>query len=146
LFSSSRLAWGAWIEIIRFTLSITTSPGRASHGARGLKLIICCNSSVKSRRASHGARGLKYRIPMLLEWGRTSRLAWGAWIEIYVEENFDNTAASRLAWGAWIEIIMIPSPIFYILSRLAWGAWIEIYGNVPNVPNRQVAPRMGRVD
>ena len=79
---SSRPAWGAWIEIMILVLDAMGQPGRAPHGARGLKFHLEI-------------------INGLLE---TSRPAWGAWIEISAILHFDMFAKSRPAWGAWIEI------------------------------------------
>ena len=44
-------------------------PGRAPHGARGLKCVVEVGVGLDGRRAPHGARGLKYLVKDLLAQG-----------------------------------------------------------------------------
>ena len=56
----SRPARGAWIEIKRPQKHPASMPGRAPHGARGLKWGQKKARPPKGSRAPHGARGLKF--------------------------------------------------------------------------------------
>jgi len=60
--------------------------------------------------------------------------------------DFKNADLSRLAWGAWIEIYTNHETAATSVSRLAWGAWIEILYYFKCAQGDIVAPRMGRVD
>ena len=99
-------------------------PGRAPHGARGLKLLPPVHDMRHRRRAPHGARGLKHNDNWLCPIVGWSRPARGAWIETRYAVNGDGHAVSRPARGAWIET----SRVGIMLHR------------------HNVAPRTGRVD
>ncbi len=77
----SRPARGAWIETIEIVLAEYADPGRAPHGARGLKLGVSPGRNAGIGRAPHGARGLKRITCVVACVIVMSRPARGAWIE-----------------------------------------------------------------
>ena len=82
------------------SIRLSSSPGRAPHGARGLKFMSCEMLRKKNK----------------------SRPAWGAWIEIFVWPRFAPAPQSRPAWGAWIEITAPKSAENRLFRRAPHGA------------------------
>ena len=101
----SRLAWGVWVEISCSFLKIRTSCRHASHEACELKSIAWWSiKTCAPRHASHEACELKCRLctRFFLQWW--SRLAWGVWVEIFPFNEKLKASESRLAWGVWVEM------------------------------------------
>ena len=99
-------------------------PGRAPHGARGLKRRRSGLPWRQDRRAPHGARGLKQEEMQGLanERGRAPHGARG------LKRDWRRRRLQKLR------------------SRPAWGAWIETNRRQSTQSLCRVAPRMGRVD
>ena len=105
-FCASRPVWGAWIEIDKIRLMLTSRPGSRPVWGAWIEI-----------------RAGKPYYPQ----GVVSRPVWGAWIEIIAAPRPILNQKSRPVWGAWIEIAACflpcrPCPA----SRPVWGAWIEM--------------------
>ena len=100
----SRPARGAWIEIARCCHRPVCPPGRAPHGARGLKYYYKVDEDGKQSRAPHGARGLKYGGAHACH-GLRGRAPHGArGLKSSANCHPEEPLLSRPARGAWIEI------------------------------------------
>ena len=75
---------------------VVYAPRRTPRGVRGLKCSCCPLYTYHQRRAPHGARGLKCPVPALWAVYRTSRPAWGAWIEMTTQRRRSHTGTCLL--------------------------------------------------
>ena len=97
---------GTWIEIGTPSVQGCAKPGRAPHGARGLKSFAeSGNPTLVKRRAPHGARGLKLLLLMLSAFSCPSCPSRGTWIEMRVSlYGLSSQIKSCPSRGTWIEI------------------------------------------
>ena len=126
------------------------------------------NHLILSGHASHEACELKFLFRCVLMSDKTSRLAWGVWVEIkkFPNAHLDSYVTPRMRRVSWNHGYWIFCPITEVTprmrrvswnesaerhsifckpSRLAWGVWVEILFDVKKWHDAEVTPRMRRV-